>query len=202
MLEGKKEIHSSLPSSCRLSLLHSSRCRGLISRWNVTPYVNLHKLVMKPAGTSLSLRTTRRLPHMWSSDICMCLLSVLLDGINNFITSDCIYHFCEGHDATQHAAFGEACHIAVTLRMHEESSYEGLDLIECEIRRRAFWLLFGGAPTSTATDFLIRTILFDSADKSESILLGRPICLRDEDCTGMSLFPTDGRLCLMTSVPQ
>ena len=59
-------------------------------------------------------------------------------------SSDCIYHFCEGHDATQHAAFGEACHIAVTLRMHEESSYEGLDLIECEVRRRAFWLLFGG----------------------------------------------------------
>jgi hypothetical protein len=59
-------------------------------------------------------------------------------------SSDCIYHFCEGHDATQHAAFGEAAHIAVTLRMHEESSYEGLDLIECEVRRRTFWLLFGG----------------------------------------------------------
>ena len=58
--------------------------------------------------------------------------------------SDCVYHFCEGHDATQHAAFGEAAHIAVTLRMHEESSYEGLDLIECEVRRRTFWLLFGG----------------------------------------------------------
>ena len=28
--------------------------------------------------------------------------------------------------------------------MHEESSYEGLDLIECEVRRRTFWLLFGG----------------------------------------------------------
>ena len=41
-------------------------------------------------------------------------------------------------------AFGEACHIAVTLRMHEESSYEGLDPIECEVRRRTFWLLFGG----------------------------------------------------------
>ncbi|KAF4617490.1 hypothetical protein D9613_006076 [Agrocybe pediades] len=77
---------------------------------------------------------------------------------------DCIYHFCEGHDATQHAAFGEAAHIAVTLRMHEEASYEGLDPIECEVRRRIFWLLFG-------------------ADKSMSILLGRPICLRDEDCT-------------------
>lgn len=77
---------------------------------------------------------------------------------------DCVYHFCEGHDATQHAALGEACHIAITLRMHEESSYEALDPIEAEVRRRAFWLLFG-------------------ADKSESILLGRPICLRDEDCT-------------------
>ncbi|KAG6897549.1 hypothetical protein C0992_000332 [Termitomyces sp. T32_za158] len=70
----------------------------------------------------------------------------------------------QGHDATQHAAFGEAAHIAVTLRMHEEASYEGLDPIECEVRRRTFWLLFG-------------------ADKSMSILLGRPICLRDEDCT-------------------
>lgn len=77
---------------------------------------------------------------------------------------DCVYHFCEGHDATQHAAFGEAAHIAVTLRMHEEASYEGLDFVECEVRRRTFWLLFG-------------------ADKSMSILLGRPICLRDEDCT-------------------
>ncbi|KAJ7644241.1 hypothetical protein FB45DRAFT_975806 [Roridomyces roridus] len=77
---------------------------------------------------------------------------------------DCIYHFCEGHDATQHAAFGEAAHIAVTLRLHEEAAYEGIDPIECEVRRRIFWLLFG-------------------ADKSMSILLGRPICLRDEDCT-------------------
>jgi len=58
--------------------------------------------------------------------------------------SDTVYHFCEGHDATSHAAFGEAAHIAVTLHMHEEASYEGLDPIECEIRRRVFWLLFGG----------------------------------------------------------
>ncbi|KAI0953718.1 hypothetical protein AcW1_007867 [Taiwanofungus camphoratus] len=77
---------------------------------------------------------------------------------------DTIYHFCEGHDATQHAAFGEAAHVAITLRMHEESSYEGLDLVESEVRRRTFWLLFG-------------------ADKSMSILLGRPISLRDEDTT-------------------
>lgn len=64
--------------------------------------------------------------------------------------SDCIYHFCEGHDATQHAAFGEAAHIAVTLRMHEEASYEGLDPIESEVRRRTFWLLFDGESRSRA----------------------------------------------------
>jgi len=29
------------------------------------------------------------------------------------------------------------------------------------------------------------TITWRLADKSESILLGRPICLRDEDCTGV-----------------
>lgn len=96
--------------------------------------------------------------------------------------SDCIYHFCEGHDATQHAAFGEAAHIAVTLRMHEEASYEGLDPIECEVRRRTFWLLFGGKK-STPTCFIFLALTVCIADKSMSILLGRPICLRDEDCT-------------------
>jgi hypothetical protein len=60
------------------------------------------------------------------------------------MSRDCVYHFCEGHDATQHAAFGEASHIAITLRMHEEAAYEGLDPIESEIRRRIFWLLFDG----------------------------------------------------------
>lgn len=58
--------------------------------------------------------------------------------------SDTCYHFCEGHDATSHASFGEAVQIAVTLNMHEEASYEGLDPIETEVRRRVFWLLFGG----------------------------------------------------------
>lgn len=77
---------------------------------------------------------------------------------------DSLYHCHAGNVTTQHAAFGEALQIAVTLRMHDEMSYEGLDLIESQVRRRAFWLLF-------------------CADKSTSILLGRPVCLRDEDST-------------------
>jgi len=58
--------------------------------------------------------------------------------------SDSVYHFCEGHDATHNAAFGEAMHLAIILRLHEEAAYENLDPIESEIRRRMFWLLFGG----------------------------------------------------------
>lgn len=66
--------------------------------------------------------------------------------------------------------------------MHEEASYEGLDPIECEVRRRVFWLLFGGGwiPICPIRSLFISGII---ADKSMAILLGRPICLRDEDCT-------------------
>lgn len=66
--------------------------------------------------------------------------------------------------------------------MHEEASYEGLDPIECEVRRRTFWLLFGGKEPIPIF-FLDRAPIAFTADKSMSILLGRPICLRDEDCT-------------------
>jgi hypothetical protein len=93
-----------------------------------------------------------------------------------------VYHFCEGHDATSHACFGEAAHIAVTLHMHEEASYETLDPIETEIRRRVFWLLFGGPCRFLCHEHLHLSLIF-IADKSMAILLGRPICLRDEDCT-------------------
>jgi hypothetical protein len=65
--------------------------------------------------------------------------------------------------------------------MHEEAAYEGLDPIESEIRRRVFWLLFDGKSMCEAqANSSNRTMI---ADKSESILLGRPISLRDEDCT-------------------
>ena len=87
-----------------------------------------------------------------STNINACCYSILvsrylsIDLQPSFILfpSDSIYHFCEGHDATQHAAFGEAVHIAITLRFHEEAAYEGLDPIECEVRKRIFWILFGG----------------------------------------------------------
>jgi hypothetical protein len=67
--------------------------------------------------------------------------------------------------------------------MHEEASYEGLDPIECEVRRRTFWLLFGGSSFDLVIQLKLSEPRCHIADKSMSILLGRPICLRDEDCT-------------------
>jgi hypothetical protein len=72
------------------------------------------------------------------------VISLSTTSPSSFVHSDSIYHFCRGTEATQHAAFGEAVHLAVSLQMHEEASYEGIDPIECEVRRRAFWLLFLG----------------------------------------------------------
>ena len=104
------------------------------------------------------------LPHTIHQHPCMssfvtCKATFYIrSSFTNTSTSDCIYHFCEGHDATQHAAFGEAAHIAVTLRMHEEASYDGLDPIECEVRRRIFWLLFGGKFLQLNCSALIRWV--------------------------------------------
>ncbi|KAG8873863.1 hypothetical protein FRB98_008757 [Tulasnella sp. 332] len=83
---------------------------------------------------------------------------------------DSLYNLCVGQVVTGQAAYSEAVFIAEALGLHEEDSYEGLDFIEREVRRRAFWLVFG-------------------ADKSSAVLLNRPICLRDEDCTVH--FPTE-----------
>ncbi len=40
-------------------------------------------------------------------------------------------------------------YIATALNMHLEDSYAGLDCIEAEVRRRIFWLLYGGERLST-----------------------------------------------------
>lgn len=57
------------------------------------------------------------------------------------------------------------------MRLNEESSYEGLNPIESEIRRRIYWLLF-------------------QADKSSACMRARTICLRLEDAPGLCL-PTE-----------
>lgn len=73
---------------------------------------------------------------------------MLLTKLGSFsYPSDNIYYFREGKEGSSTAAYGEALYMATCLRMHNEESYEGLDYIEREVRRRAFWLLFGGSST-------------------------------------------------------
>ena len=101
------------------------------------------RLLTKQVDTLPLLLMIHQHPCTLLFDICQSLsLDLSLSLI--CLHSDSIYHFCEGHDATQHAAFGEAVHLAITLRLHEEAAYEGLDPIESEVRKRIFWILFGG----------------------------------------------------------
>jgi hypothetical protein len=54
--------------------------------------------------------------------------------------------------------FGEATRLAQVMRLHDETSYEGLYPIEAEMRRRVFWIVYMG-------------------DKSAAILNNRPITM-------------------------
>lgn len=105
------------------------------------------------------------------------------------VLSDNIYYFREGKEGSSTSAYGEALYMATCLRMHNEDSYEGLDYIEREVRRRAFWLLFGGACFIHFTACNRREKLTPAprhplaADKSICAISHRPCSLRLEDCT-------------------
>lgn len=79
-----------------------------------------------------------------------------------------IYNYVRGFVVDCHTSLNEAQALSIVMRLHEEESYHFLNPIEREMRRRIFFLLFG-------------------ADKSEAVLLGRPIRMREEDCYSLHL---------------
>jgi hypothetical protein len=79
-----------------------------------------------------------------------------------------IVHLLLGNNTAHVVVTAQANQCALALRLNEEASYEGLDPIESEIRRRIYWLLF-------------------QADKSSACLRARTICLRLEDAQGLRL---------------
>ncbi|KAL1409699.1 hypothetical protein Q8F55_003695 [Vanrija albida] len=79
-----------------------------------------------------------------------------------------IVHLLLGNNTAHVIVTAQANQCALALRLNEESSYEGLNPIESEIRRRIYWLLF-------------------QADKSTACLRARTICLRLEDAPGLRL---------------
>ena len=79
-----------------------------------------------------------------------------------------IVHLLLGNNTAHVICTAQSNQLALALRLNEESSYEKLDPIECEIRRRIYWLLF-------------------QADKSTACLRARTICLRLEDAANLML---------------
>ncbi|ORX39881.1 fungal-specific transcription factor domain-domain-containing protein [Kockovaella imperatae] len=79
-----------------------------------------------------------------------------------------IVHLLLGNNTAHVICTAQANQLALALRLNEESSYESLDPIECEMRRRIYWLLF-------------------QADKSTACLRARTICLRLEDAANLML---------------
>ncbi|GJN82309.1 hypothetical protein PLIIFM63780_005848 [Purpureocillium lilacinum] len=73
-----------------------------------------------------------------------------------YFHSNCIH--AAGKPKYSWHIFGEATRLAQVMRLHDESSFEGLYPIEAELRRRAFWIVYMG-------------------DKSAAILNNRPITI-------------------------
>ncbi|ATY59761.1 C6 transcription [Cordyceps militaris] len=69
--------------------------------------------------------------------------------------------------------FGEATRLAQVMRLHDETSYEGLYPVEAEMRRRVFWIVYMG-------------------DKSAAILNNRPITMHKYsfECGVTATYPT------------
>nr|XP_019012481.1 uncharacterized protein I206_03329 [Kwoniella pini CBS 10737]OCF51262.1 hypothetical protein I206_03329 [Kwoniella pini CBS 10737] len=76
---------------------------------------------------------------------------------------DAVYHLVSGRLGAQAACLGEALQVGVSLGLHRESSYVGLDPITTEVRRRMFGLIF-------------------HSDKSAACLRDRPMFLATEEC--------------------
>lgn len=73
-----------------------------------------------------------------------------------YFHSNCVH--ASGKPKFSWHIFGEATRLAQVMRLHDESSYEGLYPIEAEMRRRVFWIVYMG-------------------DKSAAILNNRPITM-------------------------
>ncbi|KAL7423959.1 hypothetical protein Q5752_001544 [Cryptotrichosporon argae] len=95
-----------------------------------------------------------------------------------------IVHLLLGNNTAHVMATAQANQCALAMRLNEESSYDGLDPIECEVRRRIYWLLYQ-ADKSTAC-LRSRTMLLRAADAPELVF---PSAIDDEHITALGYLP-------------
>ena len=99
-------------------------------------------------------------------------MSISLWARDTLLTfSEGIVHLFFGNNTAHVVCTAQANQLALAMRLNEESSYEGINPIESEMRRRMYWLLF-------------------QADKSTACLRARTINLRLEDAADLCL-PTE-----------
>ncbi|GFZ46408.1 hypothetical protein JCM24511_04655 [Saitozyma sp. JCM 24511] len=87
-------------------------------------------------------------------------------AVTTYLTSIVGSHL--GFKGTSDQLTGANWGIIFGLRMHDESSYMGLDVVEVEIRRRAYWLAYGSDKSHVAvhnsSPFALRITNSDSID--------------------------------------
>ncbi|KAK4686266.1 DNA mismatch repair protein PMS2, partial [Tremellales sp. Uapishka_1] len=76
-----------------------------------------------------------------------------------------VVHNKHGHVGLEAATFGEAQYLAISLGLHREDTYYGLNPIEAERRRRVFFLIY-------------------NADKFEAASRAKPVLLRSDEFMG------------------
>lgn len=93
-----------------------------------------------------------------------------------YFHSNCIH--AAGRPKYSWHIFGEATRLAQAMRLHDESTYQHLDPIEAELRRRVFWIVYMG-------------------DKSAAILNDQPITMHKYSFESgiTAAFPDDDDCC-------
>nr|XP_019042669.1 hypothetical protein I302_08373 [Kwoniella bestiolae CBS 10118]OCF21599.1 hypothetical protein I302_08373 [Kwoniella bestiolae CBS 10118] len=133
--------------------------------------VNLDKTEVEDLARKCIKIARAKMAHMWEDPIPITI-------------SMGIVHLVLGNNTAHVVVTAQANQLALALRLNEESSYEGLDPIEREIRRRLYWLLFQ-ADKSTAC-LVTRTICLPLQDAHDLLL---PAEVDDEMITGDGILP-------------
>lgn len=127
--------------------------------------VNLDKQEVESLARRCVRAARAKTSYLWEEPVPMRAEFVVIFYLEGIV------HLVLGNNTAHVIVTAQANQCALALRLNEESSYDKLNPIECEIRRRIYWLLF-------------------QADKSTACMRARTICLRLEDAPGLRL-PTE-----------
>lgn len=127
--------------------------------------VNLDKEEVESLARRCVRAARAKISYIWEEPVPMRADFVVIFYLEGIV------HLLLGNNTAHVVVTAQANQCALALRLNEESSYENLNPIEAEIRRRIYWLLF-------------------QADKSTACMRARTICMRLEDAPGLSL-PTE-----------